>query len=475
MNKLVQRFKDLFSKDFIITVVGQIIVVLVVFFTNKILSNYVSTDEFGAYNIAKRFTDVLTYIILLAMGIAIPKYLASYKANNDDSNVHLYWVASLLLILIASIIVTIAVWAARNPLMKLMFGASGYEKYALTSLLYAVGASLYTLISSYYRGVGYYYKYNILQILSQIIYFVVVLIVSSSAFLILLISALAYLTIDITLLIYYFIKNKKITFQYRSLKNYSKPMKELVTYGLPRVPGEFVLFAYNLIPLVIISNKFDLTQSAFFSATLAVNSTVTSAFGFIGIMLLPAVSSAIATRQFKKVDKNITFLAILYIVISAFGILLIYFCGEWLIKLLYNADYIPAVPMLIVTSVAVLPRSLFLLLRNPIDAASKLPFNTINLAVSFAVTCIGMLLTNSIMMCAWIFVIGYCVLAVASLVTWLFCRKRILKADNTGVAAENEGDSEIMTEHVNESIAIGVNDNTDKNIDNDVDSELEEI
>ncbi len=440
MKKIVQRFKDLFTKDFIITVIGQVIVVVISFLVNKILSNYVSTDEFGIYNIAKRFTDVVTYIVLLAMGIAIPKYLAEYKSKNDEAGVHMYWVASLLLVFGATVIVSIIAVAARVPIMRLMFGENGYEKYVFVSLLYAFGSALATMISSYCRGVGFFYRYNFIQIAVQILYFVVVLICSSNAFLILLYSGLAYLAADFAVLIYYFIKKRKLTVKYKSPKNYLKPMKELVIYGVPRVPGEFVLFAYNLVPLIIISNKFNLTQSAYFSASLSVNATVTTAFGFIGIMLLPAVSSAIATRKFDKVDKNITFLAILYVLVSVLGIIFIYFCGEWLIKLLYSEEYIPAVTLLIITSVAILPRAMFLLLRNPIDGVTKIPFNTINLAISFAITCVGMLLVNSIQLCAWIYVIGYCALAALSFATWMFCRKKVIKkinAENGETGAES--------------------------------------
>lgn len=474
MNKILQRFKDLLTKDFIITVLGQVIVVVISFLVNKILSNYVSTDEFGIYNIAKRFTDVLTYIILLAMGIAVPKYLAEYKSKKDEAGVYLYWVASLILVLGTTLIVGIVVAFARVPIMKWMFGVGGYEKYALVSLLYALGSSLATLISSYCRGVGYFYRYNIIQIAVQILFFVVVLICSSNAFYILLFAGLAYLVADAAVLIYYFVKKRKLVVQYKSPKHYLKPLKELTIYGLPRVPGEFVLFAYNLVPLVIISNKFDLTQSAFFSASLSVNSTITSAFGFIGIILLPAVSSAIATRKFDKVDKNITFLAILYVIVSALGILFIYFCGEWVIKLLYSEEYIPAVAMLAITSIAILPRSMFLLLRNPIDAVTKIPFNTINLAISFAVTCLGMALANSIELCAWVYVIGYGVLALFSLGTWLFCRRRVIKKIKAeAVEAESEQEEasadtdgvahiEIESESVSESDEVDEKNGSDE-------------
>lgn len=443
MKKLLQRFKDLLTKDFIITVLGQVIVVVISFLVNKILSNYVSTDEFGIYNIAKRFTDVLTYIILLAMGIAIPKYLADYKSRNDNAGVHIYWVASLILVFAATIVAGIVVIAARVPLMKLNFGKdnyeAGFEKYAIASLVYAFGSALATLISSYCRGVGFFYRYNFIQIAVQIMFFVVVIICSSNAYLILLVTGLVYLTADAAVLIYYFVKHRKLTAQYKSIKNYLKPIRELAVYGIPRVPGEFVLFAYNLVPLVIISNKFGLTQSAFFSASMSVNSTITSAFGFIGIILLPAVSSAIATREFDKVDKNITFLAFLYLIVSGLGIVFIFFCGKWLTLLLFSEEYIPAVSLLAITSIAILPRSFFLLLRNPIDAASKIPYNTINLCISFAVTCVGMILVNSIKMCAWVYVIGYTVLAVTSLVTWLFCRRKIIKNIKAEKSAAADG------------------------------------
>ncbi len=473
MKKIFERFKDLLTKDFLITVFGQVIVLVITFLVNKILANYVSTEEFGVYNIARRLSDVVSYIALLAMGIAVPKYLAEYKARNDEGGVHLFWMASLFLVLSASVIIAVVVYFARVPIMKGMFGVYGYEKYALAAIIYAVGCAFSTLIYSYCRGVGYYYKYSFIQIGIQIVFFVVVLIFNSNSFYILIVTGLVYLLASLAVVIFYIWKKRKLVRQFKTPKLYVKPVKELLIYGLPRVPGEFVLFAYNLVPLVIISNKFDLTQSAYFSASLSVNTTITAAFGFIGVMLLPAVSSAIATHKFKSVDKNISLLCLLYVLISGLGIIFVYFCGEWLIKLLYSEEYISATLILIITSVAILPRAIFLLLRNPIDAVSRFPYNTINLAISFAITCIGMLFANSIQLCAWVYVIGYCVLAVLSFVTWMFCRRRVIKSIKSAAEEsevqlvgidEIENDSE---EVIDSTVEIDGKDITDSNVESD--------
>ena len=60
-----------FGRDAVLTFSCQIVVMLSMLLLNKILSNQLSVEGFGQYNIIRRSSAVLSFVMLGGMGIAI--------------------------------------------------------------------------------------------------------------------------------------------------------------------------------------------------------------------------------------------------------------------------------------------------------------------------------------------------------------------------------------------------------------------
>lgn len=430
MSKFSDFFKRLkdskFSKDLIITVIGQIIVLLVTFGINKIISITGSDGYFADFNIIKKLSAVVGYIILFALGIALPKYIPECIAREDKKGAAYYFITSLLIICIMAVLVIAVLVIFRNPLAKLFFGGKELAKYMVPTAFYSFSVALTSYVYSYYRAVERYYAYSISQIIVQVITFIPVLFLSEKLVWLLWVWTIAFSLFSLAILIKAFFRFKP------ELTNIDKRLilksgKELLVYCTPRIPGEIVLFAFTLVPLIIVKNKFGNVESDYFAAIISVNAALASLFSFVGIILLPSVSNSLVKNDLRSVTKQILLIAAVFLVLSLLMIGFVFLFPKFIIKVLYSSDYYDAIPLMKIATVALLPNAFYLLFRNPLDAINKFPFNTVCLAVGFVLMIVIMSVSKTIEMCAWSFVIGYAVLGVLSVLAWLLClflRKR---------------------------------------------------
>ena len=121
----------------------------------------------------------------------------------------------------------------------------------------------------------------------------------------------------------------------------------------------------------------------------------------------------------KEVHEKIKILAYIYTIVSILSIAFVYIFGEFLLKLLFNQEYIKSIEIVRIMIISILPNAFYLLLRNPLDGKSKFPYNTICLIISFIVYVALLLCAKTIMMCAFDTIIAYTVLGVLTLISWI--------------------------------------------------------
>ena len=79
--------KSKMSKDVIWTFTIQMAIMLCAFAITKILSNRLSVDDFGQYNLIKRSVQVLSFVMLAGVGIALPRYIPLYQKGENRKTV----------------------------------------------------------------------------------------------------------------------------------------------------------------------------------------------------------------------------------------------------------------------------------------------------------------------------------------------------------------------------------------------------
>ena len=106
MLQIKKKLHSPMGRDVIWTFSVQMLVMLCGFIITKILSNRLSIDDFGLYNMIKRSAGVLSFVILAGTGIAIPRYLPIFRNQKEPFSCISFSQATLLMVLAIAVIVS---------------------------------------------------------------------------------------------------------------------------------------------------------------------------------------------------------------------------------------------------------------------------------------------------------------------------------------------------------------------------------
>lgn len=417
-----------FIKDIIITFSGQIFVLLSNFLINKMVAIFVGVNEFGVFNIAKRSATVIGFFILLELGISIPRYYSLYLKNNPKK-AYEYYQLGIYILLIMSVFISAIIFFNQGLVAFYIFGSKDFSKYIIPLLVYSIGIAANTFIFSAYRGGERFYTYTVIQLLTQIINVIIVYIVKKNGIEDML-MAWGSSNILLSMIFMYIFTYLNSEFKTIKIDNLYNKLKELLIYGIPRIPGEVIQFSYYLIPLMIINQRFGKLSAGFFAASTGILQAFLPLFSYVGIVLLPKVSKALMEKKMELVKKQVKYLSILYLVFSVVVVFFGVIFARQIMQILYSNEYTEQLNIAKILLITLIPRAQFLLLRNPIDAISVRPVNTISLCLSFCIMILIMIFSDSVTFIAWSFVISDLILAVLSLIFWSFMVNRKSREEN---------------------------------------------
>lgn len=421
---IINRLRNsTFMKDTALTFITQIIIMLLSFIANKILAVKLGVADFGIFNIAKRGGTVISFILIMGMGISIPRYLSMNVIKNKTTGTK-YFSNAVLIISVNSVLAIIIGSVFFKQISVILFGTSNYSNLSIPIVVFAIGMTMNTFIYAAFRGSGLYFLFSISQVLGQILVTCSIFIGPNVRSIVLLWGIISVLfPLFLTIGVVFRGGNKYDMFQVR-FKFYKHEMKELIVYGVPRILGEVVQFSYYLIPLIIINNIYSAQQAGIFSAATGILQIFLPFFSYLGLILLPYVSTSIANKNFENVDRRITQLIFIYLFVALIAIIFGYLFTNFLLKLLYSSDFMNSAGLVRILLYTLAPKSIFLLLRNPIDAISKIPYNTLLLLLSVIVLLMGILNATSITFIAWSFVFSDGLLAIGSILIWSVLKRK---------------------------------------------------
>lgn len=425
---IIKQFKDKLhspmGRDVIWTFSVQILVMLCGFIITKILSNRLSVDDFGLFNVIKRSTGVLSFVILAGTGIAIPRYLPIFRNQKAPFSGISFTQASLLIVLAIAILVSLVCLCFPDFWSSMMVGRQQLSLLVL-ALLYSFAFATASFIYAYFRGTDQFRQFNLSQAMIQLCCILPLLLLP-----VLTVEKVyeAWIIIMLGLVVCFAIAEMH-RHHYVFLRRCSIPaircqLKEAFSYSAPRMVGDFFLFSINAFPVIYIGYYHRFSDVAYFSVGLTFVTLGTSLFSILGYILLPYVSGALARHEMRQAGRSINKLLFIYtattIVLSLAFILFLPF----MIRLFFSANYLVATDITRIMLLAILPQSIYLLYRNPIDAISKTPYNTLNLGICLAIMVFAFYQLNTLQHFAYAF-LGVCTLKGAiSILTWEVLKKK---------------------------------------------------
>ena len=104
--------------------------------------------------------------------------------------------------------------------------------------------------------------------------------------------------------------------------------------------------------------------------------------------------------------------------------LILYAFTSFLTCLLFASNYVATADLSRIMILAILPQAIYLLYRNPIDAVSVIPYNTIILGICLFVMIVSFSLSTTLTQFAWAYFAVSALQGIMSWLTWKLIRKK---------------------------------------------------
>jgi O-antigen/teichoic acid export membrane protein len=413
-----------FRKDVLWTLITQMLVMLSAFGITKTACNILTVDEFGLYNVVRRSVSVISFVMLSGMGITLPRYLAIYQGAHQYRKMVDLTCCSLFFVGVICVILATFALLFSEAFIENVTGNSDSTLYWL-AMAFAFSTSISALLIAYYRGVNDFKNYSIAQVSFQLLLLLSLLFIPrhnvNAVFLLWFLTTFSF---TVLYFIYENHRNRNIIFRaYRSCYFWDM-MKTIAVYSTPRLIGDFLLFSFSAFPVLYLSQVMSMTDVAYYSVGLTIINMVTPFFSFLGVVLLPYVSGAMSNGRFSEAQRLIRRLSVWYISLAAVLTVLFGLFLPVLIKLFFSPDYVVCKDIAMILLLSVLPQSMYLLYRNPIDAVSTIPYNTIILLVSCIVLIVLFSFSSSLSDYSYSFVLASFVQGGLSILVWLLINKK---------------------------------------------------
>jgi O-antigen/teichoic acid export membrane protein len=348
-----------FSKDFLVTVINAIGIVIGVFLLNAYIARIHGIDVLGEYLLIRRTIFSAIGIFLIGMNIGLPFYIAKGKDNSYGKSA-----------IISFIFITIPFLLLFTILIKLRVINLFFPELIWPIFIYAIGANILNLAIGLYRGHLNMLGASIISFIGSILIPVVFFLIYKdlSTILILIGSSVTLLSILV-----YFLREKNIL----SLNINFTEINNLLKYGFERIfsfSSQFFLLAG--IPLLLY-NEISKTSLAYLNSSISLIRLSLIIIGPIGFIILPRVSKMVANSSKDELETKIRIILSLIFFVGIIGMALMLFYGPvilkfWLGEISREGAIISrliafSIPLFMVTGI----------LRSIIDSASERGYNSL--------------------------------------------------------------------------------------------------
>lgn len=396
-------------------------IMLCAFAVTKILSNRLSVDDFGQYNLIKRSIQVLSFVMLAGVGIALPRYIPLYKKGNEPKSIVPLLIATLIYIIGITLLICIICGILNKEMQSIILGEYGNNSLFIIAIAYAFVLAMAQFTFAYYRGTGNFKWYNGTQLTVQT---AIILPLILFPFLTTKIVFTAWLIITAILVTIYLGREFAIKrMPHVTLTEVKSELNTVIRYSSGRLVADFFLFSLSAFPLIYISNSLGLQPTAYFSVGITFVTMVTPLYSFMGIILLPYVSESLANKDLQRANIFINKLTLAYLLSAIAIVAFIYVFINFLTSFFFSESYLMTSDLSRIMILSVLPQAIYLLYRNPIDAISVIPYNTIILGISLIAMIFAFSHFSSLVQLAWSYVAVSLLQGVLSWITWHIIKK----------------------------------------------------
>lgn len=361
-----------------ITMVIEMVVMLASVLLYRICLIRFEEMGFAEYSILRRAFSFAQPILMLGIGVGLPRYLSLQSGKSEVQNSYLW---SALWILLSFFIVGIGIISLFTETFAfLLFGSEEFSHLLLPLGIMLGGIVLHSFVYSYLRGVLHITGASILQFINLGIVPLSVMFAGEDLPQVLWLTGIMWFLVSVVFFIALVMRNtlKPVFSLVHSL--------DLLKYGVLRLPGDLAVSFFFMFPVLIVmhyTTDIKLAGYVAFSGTLI--NLVGAIFTPICIVLLSKAGKFIAEKRADLLRTSYRQILLLTLGLVIPGVLIFEVFTEIILKLyLSEADPI-LVQICRIMFWSAIGYSVYISLRSILDALFVMPVNTVNILASMFV------------------------------------------------------------------------------------------
>ena len=365
------------SSNYIVTFFVEFLVLLLGFLVFRMASEKLAGVGFSEFTLARRNISFLQPLLMLGLGVAVPRYMSINKERDS------YLPSALMVMMGIGILFLLGLVSSRNVISILFFGNTEYNFLIFPLALLLVTYGFHSVIYGYLRGKGELYLANVFQLINIGIVPVLTMFFAQEVESYMYFNALTIAIVSIVFSVFIFLKNQ-IKFNRSLLKEDSL---ELLGYGMPRIFGDFALLALLTIPAyVVLYLQHNLSAGGDIAYAITLFNLVGAAFGPISLVLLPEISKFLAESRIDLISKRFYFFVFSSLLLTAAGYLFFILFHESILNLLLGKNYRHAIfEIARIILMGSFGYVIYIVLRSFLDAIHVKAKNSVNILISLGV------------------------------------------------------------------------------------------
>jgi O-antigen/teichoic acid export membrane protein len=379
-----QRLKALagtkLARDHLLTLVTELGVMGASLVVLKLAASYAGPAGFGEFVLARRMIGFIQLPVLCGVGLALTRAVAMVRGGGSAGSEWGYLDAALVITGCASLFAAVLLIAGARPFAAAALGASGYALLARALAPGVVALVLHGVAYGLLRGRQTMVPANLLQALNLGLIPLGVFLIPGLAIPQLVgIIGSCQLTLALVTLAGLRARGPRPAPLGVTMR---REGTELLRYGAPRVPGEFVLGALSALPVTAAAHYGGAVEAGYVGLGLSLLTLVGSLFAPLGQVMLPAISAQVASGRTAGLARQTWLLTVVCAGLTALGVILIEVLAPWLLPAVFGPEFGAAVGPVRLIVLGAVPYVLYIVLRNVLDAIHAAPLNAVNLVVA---------------------------------------------------------------------------------------------
>ncbi len=380
-------------RDIIATFLVQILVLVAGLYSYRLAKTLFSSEIFATYALIKRNVALLLPLYLTGFSVAIPRFIAYEHGEGNFSGEYVIFSASWGWMVISSSLLGLTLLGGGERLAFLLFGDRSYVRYFPAIFFMITGTMFHSVAYSFFRGRLDMGKANLLQLIDMGIIPVLAFFSGGSLNNVLMIMGVCWLSISfaVSILIFAGVFGRAGN----GNRHFGGTIKQLLIYGIQRVPGDFGMAMLLSVPPIVVAHLFSPTEGGYTAFGVSLLRMTGALFAPVGLIFLPLITQLLARNEMGRIIGYVVKLLWITFSLTILGVAVYWLMGDVLLNIYLGRYPLQLLQVTRIFITAAIGYNVFVVMRSVIDAYYLKGINSLNIMIAVAVLGLIVVLVRS--------------------------------------------------------------------------------